>query len=52
MALDERKLLELMINKFNEEYHASHQYDNFLIYPIPPNALTIVTDLKQKELYL
>jgi hypothetical protein len=38
MALDERKLLELMINKFNEEYHASHQYDNFLIYPIPPNT--------------
>ena len=38
MAFDERKLLELMINKFNEEYHATHQYDNFLIYPIPPNT--------------
>ena len=38
MALDERKLLELMINKFNEEYHATHQYDNFLIYPITPNT--------------
>lgn len=38
MALDERKILDFMVKKFNYEYIASHDPENFLIYPIQANT--------------
>ena len=37
MAIDEKRLLDIMINKFNAEYGANHNPENFLIYPITAN---------------
>ena len=38
MALDEQRILKIMIDKFNNEYTANHIPSDFLIAPIPTDS--------------